>query len=67
MSEYEDHDIFKNLRYVGKGKSPEKIKNELKNSMNIGKNNAINNLNKIDAWEYKHYLKNMKERENKKR
>ena len=32
--------------------------------MNIGKNNAINNLNKIDAWEYKHY---MKERENKKR
>ena len=67
MSEYEDHDIFKNLRYVGKGKSPEKIKNELKNSMNIGKKNAINNLNKIDAWEYKHYLKNMKERENKKR
>jgi hypothetical protein len=34
--------------------------------MNIGKKNAINNLNKIDAWEYKHYLKNMKERENKK-
>ena len=66
MSEYKDYDIFKNLRYVGKGKFPEKIKNELKNSMNIGKKNAINNLNKIDAWEYKHYLKNMKEREDKK-
>ena len=66
MSEYEDDDIFENLRYVGKGKYPEDIKNELKNSMNIGKKDAINNLNKIDAWEYKHYLKNMKERENKK-
>ena len=63
MSDYEDHDIFVKLRYVVKGKSPKEIKNEVKNSMNIGKNNAINNLNRIDPWEYKHFLKNLKDRE----
>ncbi len=43
-----------------KGKSPTKIKNEIKNSMNISKNNEINNINKIDPWEYNHFLKDMK-------
>ena len=28
--------------------------------MTIGKNNEINNLNKIDSWEYKDFLENQK-------
>ena len=47
--------------------SESKIKNEIKNSMNISKNNEINNINKIDPWEYNHFLKDMKKRAAKKR
>ena len=61
MSDYEKHNIFPNkLRYVVKNKSPEQIKNEIKKFMTIGKNNEINNLNKIDSWEYKDFLENQK-------
>ena len=64
----EKHNLFpKELRYLVKGKSPTKIKNEIKNSMNISKNNEINNINKIDPWEYNHFLKDMKKRAAKKR
>jgi len=68
MSDYEKHNLFpEKLRYLVKGKSPTKIKNEIKNSMNISKNNEINNINKIDPWEYNHFLKDMKKRAAKKR
>lgn len=64
----EKHNLFpEELRYLVKGKSPTKIKNEIKNSMNISKNNEINNINKIDPWEYNHFLKDMKKRAAKKR
>ena len=53
----EKHNLFpKELRYLVKGKSPTKIKNEIKNSMN-----------KIDPWEYNHFLEDMKKRAAKKR
>ena len=68
MSDYEKHNLFpEELRYLVKGKSPTKIKNEIKNSMDISKNNEINNINKIDPWEYNHFLKDMKKRAAKKR
>ena len=68
MSDYEKHNLFpEELRYLVKGKSPTKIKNEIKNSMNISKNNEINNINKIDPWEYNHFLEDMKKRAAKKR
>ena len=68
MSDYENHNLFpEELRYLVKGKSPTKIKNEIKNSMNISKNNEINNINKIDPWEYNHFLEDMKKRAAKKR
>ena len=34
--------------------------------MNISKNNEINNINKIDPWEYNHFLEDMKKRAAKK-
>ena len=68
MSDYEKHNLFpEKLRYLVKGKSPIEIKNEIKNSMNISKNNEINNINKIDPWEYNHFLEDMKKRAAKKR
>ena len=64
----EKHNLFpEELRYLVKGKSLTKIKNEIKNSMNISKNNEINNINKIDPWEYNHFLEDMKKRAAKKR
>ena len=68
MSDYKEHNRFpEKLRYLVKGKSPTKIKKEIKNSMNISKNNEINNINKIDPWEYNHFWKDMKKRAAKKR
>ena len=68
MSDYEKHNLFpKELRYLVKGKTPTEIKNEIKNSMNISKNNEINNIKKIDPWEYNHFLEDMKKRAAKKR